>query len=298
MNQIAGNKKSAFDVTSGRKLYPFFNIVNKKLCAINQRSPQENFKKSILIYIVLVLLGAVYFLTAILLFHTLWYHILFSILSTVIFIYLCYEYYFERLSRRLKADFPKCCRKLAHYIAHYKGNVIHALKDTEEKGPESTRLYMAKIRKAFEAVDMENSINEVKTAIPYTWIKMLCTLLIFGKQSGNTDTVFGEHLSEENSCKVSKNQLEKNVRRITNVLSQINIEQGYNDADLQGIELFMFFSPYLIIIATEIFNSQILIEMSMPEVYGSIEAQTIKALMFLLGNISALFIHWMRKQQN
>ncbi len=278
----AGSKSSFFLV--GR--------LNARLCRLNQRSRKENLAASCFIFIMLILMATLYFLLACYMFHALWYHILFSIISTLIFTYLCCEYYFELLDKKIKTDLPKCCRKLAHYYSHYKGNVTLALREAEERGPESTRLYMIKLRKALEAVRSKEQIEELKRNIPYTWIKMLCMLLMLGKLNGSS------YSDPSGDAERTDGMLEKNLRRITNVLSLLNIEQGYSDAELQGIELFMFLCPYFFIAASELFNKRILIEMNIGDVYTGVEAQTMKALIFIVGNASALFIRWMRKQQD
>lgn len=264
-----------------------YHGITLRLCRLNQRSYAENLKASTLLSIGLFLVGAVYFAVAYSFFHSLWYHKLLSLGSAVIFVFLCREYYFEHLERKLKSDLPGCCKKLSHYYTHYRGSVIPALKGAEEKGPSSTKIYMVKIRQALESVDAAGNIDRLKRNMPHAWLKMLCSLLLFAKSTGE------DAAGSEGRMSV----IGANLRRLTRILSFLNIEQGYNDADLLGIEIFLFFAPFLFIPASEWFNAKLLMEVNMGDVYKSVEAQSLKAMLFLVANVSAVFVHWMRRQQ-
>ncbi|MFZ5352214.1 MAG: hypothetical protein ACOZCL_05755 [Bacillota bacterium] len=280
-------------------IYPLRSI-NRRLCKINQRSAMENRSMSLRLFTALSATAVLYMLFALCLFHTLWYHLLLSIFSTAIFVYLCSEYVFESMEASIRNELPSCCKKLAHYYNHYRGNIILAVKAAETKGPEKTRPYMLRLRKALESVNIKEQAAELRQNVQYTWIRMLYMLLVMCKLYGTPYEEMKNTEPDDGSVKknTESNMFERNLRRITNVLSRLNVEQGYNDAELKGIELFMFASPYFFIMASHMFNGSIMREMNMGNVYGSIEAQTMKALMFFIGNLSALFIHWMRKQQD
>lgn len=272
-------------------------LIYNRLSILSQYNSNESFQKSIVLMLVWGVLGFTYFSISIYLFNSLWYHIFFSFFSTIIFMFLCYEYYFDWLEKKIKTQLPRCCRKLAHYYSHYQGNIVLALKAVEEKGPNTTKLFMSKIRQALESVNIENEIKKLKSELPYSWLKMLCVLLMLGKSNG-VNTSYSINSSEFDIEKNnSRDELEQSLRRITNIIYLINIEQGKNNAELFFIEIFMFISPYFFVIVTDIFNRQILTEMNAMDVYQGIQAQTLKALMFLVGNIATLFIHWLRKQQ-
>jgi hypothetical protein len=78
----------------------------------------------------------------------------------------------------------------------------------------------------------------------------------------------------------------------------LNIEQGYNDAELLGMQVFVFFAPFLVIPMTKWYNSSLLIDLNLGNIYQSIEAQNLTAIMMVISGLGALFIHWMRKLQN
>ncbi|OGO78080.1 MAG: hypothetical protein A2Y23_15470 [Clostridiales bacterium GWB2_37_7] len=261
--------------------------LNNRLSLINQRSFAENIPKSTLLFIVVCIISITYFGILYSLFHTLWYHKLFCVISTLIFAYSLQDLYFEQLEKRVKQALPKTTKKLSHYYTHYKGNVIPTLMDTEEKCPEEARLYLVKIRKALISGNPGNEINALKSAFPFIWFRMLASIIFMSKEKG-----IGVK-SDANQT----NMIGRNLMKMTNILNFINVQQGYNDAELKYIQIFLYFAPFLFIFASDWINSKILIEMNLQEVYQGIKAQNIKTFIFLSANLSALFIHWMRKQQ-
>jgi hypothetical protein len=233
------------------------------------------------------LISAVYFLIVISLFHTLWYHKLFAVFSTLIFAYSLQDLYFEQVELKIKQSLPKTTKKLSHYYTHYKGNVIPTIKETEEKCPKEARRYLVKIRKALMSGKPGEEITSLKNIFPFVWFRMLASIIYMAKEKGLGVDADGIHT----------NMIGKSLTKITNILSFINVQQGYNDAELKYIQLFLYFSPFLFVFASDWINGKILIEMNMQDVYKGIKAQSLKSYIFLSANLSALFIHWMRKQQ-
>lgn len=261
--------------------------LNNRLSLINQRSFAENLPKSSVIFILICITSITYFLIVYSLFHTLWYHKLLSALSAMIFAYSLQDLYFEQLEKKVKLALPKTTKKLSHYYTHYKGNVIPTLKETEERCPVEARLYLVKIRKALLSGQPGDEIDSLKKTFPFAWFRMLASIIYMAKEKGiGIDTDASQ-----------TNLIGKNLMKMTNILNFINVQQGYNDAELKYIQLFLYFAPFLFILASDWINSKILIEMNMQEVYQGIKAQNIKAYIFISANLSALFIHWMRKQQ-
>lgn len=261
--------------------------MNNRLSSLNQRSFAENIAKSSVLLIVVCLASIIYFIVAIGLFHSLWYHKLFAVISTLIFGYSLQDLYFEYIENKVKQSLPKATKKLSHYYTHYKGNVIPAIKETEEKCPEEARLYLVKIRKALLSGKPREEIETLKGIFPFVWFRMLASIIYMAKEKGIGIEADGKQ----------RNVIGKNLSKITNILNFINVQQGYNDAELKYIQLFLYFSPFLFIFASDWINAKILIEMNMQEVYQGIKAQNIKAYIFLAANLSAFYIHWMRKQQ-
>lgn len=261
--------------------------MNNRLSALNQRSFAENVTRSTTLFIVVCFASIIYFFVVIGLFHSLWYHKLFAVVSSLIFGYSLQDLYFEQIENKVKESLPKTTRKLAHYYTHFKGNVIPALKETEERCPEEAKLYLVKIRKALLSRKPSEEIEALKSTFPFVWFRMLASIINMAKEKGIGVEVDGKQT----------NIMGKNLSKITNILNFINVQQGHNDVELKYIELFLYFSPFLFIFASDWINAKILIEMNMQDVYSGIKAQNIKAYLFLAANISAFYIHWMRKQQ-
>lgn len=266
--------------------------LNNRLCAINQRSYHENLSKATLLFAMICIVGFIYFLITLLLFHTLWYHKLFALVSSAIFAYSLQDMYFEYLEHKVKSALPKATKKLSHYYTHYNGSIVPAIKETEEKGPEEARLYLVKIRRALMSERSMEEIDSLKKSFPFVWFRMLSSIILMAKEKGS-----GVERNVYGRSGEASNLISKSLMKISNILSFINVQQGYNDAELKYIQLFLYFSPFLFIFASDWINARILIEMNMQDVYQGIKAQNLKAYIFLSANMSAFFIHWMRKQQ-
>jgi len=260
---------------------------SQRRASIYQCGMAESLSKSTLIFSIICAAGIIYFRIAYSIFNSLWYHKLFCIISTIIFAYSMQELYFEQLEKKVKQGLPKVTKKLAHYYTHYKGNVIPTIKEVEEKCPLEAHRYLQKIRKALTAGQPQQDITFLKIDFPFVWYRMLASILYMAKEKG-----MGME-SEEGQA----NMIGKNLTKMTNILSFINVQQGYNDAELKYIQIFLYVAPFLFICAADWVNSKILVEMNMKDIYQGIKAQNIKSYIFLTSNISALFIHWMRKQQ-
>lgn len=260
---------------------------SRRLSLLNQRSLAENIPKGYALFYSISIISAVYLIIALRLFHTLWYHKLFALLSALIFAYCLQDLYFEKVERKIKQSLPKTTKKLSHYYTHYKGSIIQTLTDTEERCPEEARLYLVKIRKALLSGDAGEEIASLKNNFPFVWFRMLASIIHMAKEKG-----IGV---ESNQGQI--NMIGRSLTKMTNMLNFINVQQGYNDSELKYIQLFLYIVPFLFVFASDCINGKILIEMNMMDVYQSIEAQNIKSYIFLSSNLSALFIHWMRKQQ-
>ncbi len=265
--------------------------LNKRLSLINQKSHSQNIGTSIKLLLRLVFLGLLYFLFAYKTFFGLWYHKVLCIFSTLIFVYLCNELYFEVWEKQIKRDMPNTLKKLTHYYSHYKGNIIPALEDTICRCPKKNKIYMQKIKDALLTPDYERQIEEIEHKMPTIWFKMLCRLILFAKENGGAVQGNGREASGED-------MILNNLKRLTNIVTLLNIEQGYNDAELLGMQFFVFFSPFFVIPVTKWYNASLLLDINTQDIYRSVEAQGLTAIMLLVSGLGAVFIHWMRKLQN
>ena len=279
----------------GSYVRPLNNIivstVVKRLCRLNQKTKKDNLGKGIAFVVALAALGFVYFLFAYYYFHALWYHKVLSLLSALIFMFLCGEAYFDLLERKMKMNLPDTLKKLSHYYTHYKGNVIPALEDTAARCPENNRVFIIKIKEALQDKDYENKIELLQEQMPCIWLKMLCRLMLFARQNGG-------YYQEQTNGSTGGSLLSRNIKRLANIVTYLNIEQGYSDAELLGMQVFVFLSPFFIIPFSRWYNTNLLVDMNVADIYKSIQAQSLSALILFTSNLSALFIHWMRKLQS
>ncbi len=213
---------------------------NKRLTLINQKAPTQNFGTSLMLLSALTTLGVLYFLFAYNTFRGLWYHKVLCLLSTLIFAYICEQSYFEIYEKRIKKDLPNTLKKLTHYYNHYKGNIMPALEDTISRCPKSNRIYVLRIKEALLKADYERHIEELEHRMPTIWLKMLCRLILFAKENGGA-------VPNNNDRTLKVDVISSNLKRLTNIVTFLNIEQGYNDAELLGMQIFVFFAPFLII---------------------------------------------------
>lgn len=265
--------------------------LNNRLTLINQKAPDQNIGSSLALLLVLTLLGAFYFIFAYSTFGGLWYHKTLCVFSTMTFVYLCGQSYFEMYEKRIKRDFPNTIKKFTHYYNHYKGNVIPALEDTIARCPKSNSVYILKIKEALLRPDYEKQIEELESKMPTVWLKMLCRLILFAKENGGV-------VLENTGKPENRNVISNNLKRLANIVTFLNIEQGYNDAELLGMQIFVFFAPFLVIPITKWYNASLLIDLNLSDVYGSIQGQSLTAIMLFVSGFGALFIYWMRKLQN
>ncbi|MGE5677709.1 MAG: hypothetical protein ACM3ZR_06585 [Pseudomonadota bacterium] len=89
--------------------------LDSRLTIINQKSIAENSIASLVLLTAITLLGCLYFLFAYCTFSGLWYHKILCILSTLIFMYLCQQTYFDVYEKRITKELPSTLKKLAHY---------------------------------------------------------------------------------------------------------------------------------------------------------------------------------------
>jgi hypothetical protein len=276
---------------TGNLFHGLINRLNRRLTCINQKAPAQNIGTSIVLLSLLAALGILYFIFAYGTFSGLWYHKVLCVLSTLIFVYLCEQTYFELYEKKIKRDFPNTLKKLTHYYNHYKGNIIPALEEAGSKCPASNRIYLLRMKEALCKPDHTRQIEELEQRMPTIWLKMLCRIVLFAKENGGAVSGGGDGRGRTDVIADS-------LKRLTGIVTFLNIEQGYNDAELLGMQIFVFFAPFMIIPVTKWYNSSLLIDLKLGDIYGSIQAQSLTAIMMFISGFGALFIHWMRKLQN
>lgn len=262
-----------------------------RLTLINQKAPDQNYATCLVLVSVLTFLGAVYFIFAYNTFSGLWYHKVLCCFSTLVFVYMCEQIYFEAYEKRIGKALPNTIKKFTHYYNHYKGNVITALEDTIRRCPKSNRAHILKIKEALLKSDYENQTEMLKHRMPSIWLKIFCNIVLIAKENGGAVPEKGFKPQQEDI-------ISNNLKRLTGIVTFINIEQGYNDAELLGMQIFVFLAPFFVIPATKWYNASLLVDLKLEDIYKSIEAQNLTAIMMVVSGLGALFIHWMRKLRN
>ena len=264
--------------------------INDRLCLLNQKSSSENKVMTLKLALRFLAGGLIYLGANLYMFHTYWYHISISVLSSAVFTYILYERHFEKAESKIRDNLPGTYRKLAHYYKHYNGNVIPTLEAVELHGPPETRIYITKIKDALSGKDRERAIADLQAKLPFTWLKVLCTLLLSAAKDGGIDGSLDKEKQED----IVGNILSK----LTWTLNFINLQQGHNDAELKQYESFVLIAPFAIIPASRIFNDMLMKHIDGPNVYDGIKAQSIAVAILIVSNLSVVFINWMRKIEN
>ncbi len=266
-------------------------LINRRLCKINQLSPQRNLHASFLIVVTAVLAGTVYGAAALALFHKLWYHKLLSLVSAVIFVYLIVDIYFEIKEKRIKKEIPNTLKVLSHYYSHYHGNVVAALDETITRCAANNKVFLLRLRDAILSADSQRQVERLEAVMPSVWLKMLCRLMHFAKENGGHAALPG---AQDRQADV----IARNLKRLNHCITRLSIEQEFNNVELLSMQLFVFLFPYFVIPISQWYNTSLLRDIDMDSIYGSIQAQSLTAAMMMISNLGTVFIHWMRKLQN
>ena len=209
------------------------------------------------------------------------------VISTIIFIYICEEMYFERIEFKIKMELPSTCKKLAYYYIHYNGNIYQALNETSYKCSKGNKVFIVKIKEAISKVDYKREFIILQEEFTSIWLKMLCNIVIFAKENGSSLRI-ENHESED--------VIARSLTKITNIITLMNIEQSYNNAEFIGMQIFVFIIPMIAVPLSRFYNYNLLVDLNVEDIYKSIQAQNLTAMLIFASNLGALFIHWIRKQ--
>lgn len=258
------------------------NKINNKLNCLNLRSSAANLSKSIQILFESVVLGMLYFSFVFSVFNAIWYLKGLAFISTGLFIKLYIDIRLELIHIKINKDIPKTLRKVTHYLVSTEGNILKALEKTEQAAPPTTRPFISKTILALKSENPDLQIETLKSKTYSRWICMFYDMCLFGKK-------YGENKTEEQKV------ISQNIKKLTQITSFINLKRGYDNVELLWMQVFTFFLPIIIIPATKYYYELAHADMGGAAIYNSLSAQTIAAQIFLLANVSTLFINWVRK---
>lgn len=268
-----------------------FMKVNKRLSAVNQRSLYENQAETLKVIILLAVFGVLYFLLSFILFHDLWYHVLICAFATAVFLYVQLENYFEALENKVKYELPNICDKISHYYDHLDGNLLHVLKKTEERVSSNSRVYISRIKDALSSDNYEIELMKVKNSMPIMWLKILCMIILFAKRNGGT-------IYDESNRKQNRNIMAEVLEVYSIIIDFNNLQQGYIDAEMKGYENLLLYAPFATVIVVKGYYKYFSKYIDVISVYDGIEAKSLVALLFFFSSAGALFLHWLRSNQN
>ena len=280
------NEKRKYTRLSQGLLPIFYKGTCARLASLHQTSSPRNQREALLHNTRLFLAGFLYFAFCSLFFNEFWYHLLICLASTLLFTYILDQKYFEKKRALITNALPVMLNKLAHYYSHLEGNLIAALEAAEKQSPSILKAYYEKIKEALQAENREQEIKLLQEKLPFSWLKVLCGLLL---------TISKEGYAVQ---KDKTNGVSDILRKMSSALYSLNIQQGYSNAEFIHYESFLLIAPFIILPGTKLFNSALLKYIDMPDVYGSVRGQTIAALIFLLSNLSVLFVYWIRKAES
>lgn len=249
--------------------------IEKKIDSINQGN--FNLKSALKISIEVLIIGVFYFLYCHNFFKGIWYLELLIIISTIIFMFNYIDIRLELIQNRFRSDIPKTIRKLRFYLIHTQ-NISKALEKTILKSPDSTKIYMQKLKKAVDSENVIYELNQIKKNTKFEWLNMLCTLVQFSKIYGDKDKIAS-----------------KNFKRVINVIELININKGRDNAEMVGSQIFIFIMPLICIPGIQYFQKFLTESLGTPNVALNQNSMIKAAQILLISNLLSLFIAWIRK---
>lgn len=249
--------------------------IEKKLQSINYSN--MNATKAIQILIEMIVLGFIYMLYCYCFFSGIWYLNMLIVISTLIFLYIYLDFRIEWIKKKVNKDVPKTTRKLRYYLINTK-NVEVALAKTEEKAPETTKIFISKLKEAVESEDFKTNIKKIKDSSNTEWMKIICTLIESYKLYGDEENV-----------------ITKNLKKTTKTIEFINLQQGLDNSALLGFQIFIFFLPLIAIPGIQLFNQRLMIAFEQSQILGNLEGQIMIGQIIFVSNIFTLLLSWIRK---
>lgn len=269
--------KAALQEAKIKKENPLLSYIQKQLSNSNHAPTKKNRKQAVKLTTELLVVGGMYALYCYYFFHGIWYLNALIILSTLVFMGCYLDRRLESIHSKSQSDIPKTTRKLRYYLIHTK-NINKALEKTEVKAPQTTKLYIQKMKDVLENKDMKSNMDKLKKEIKAEWLKMICNLVYYCKVNGDSENVVTSNLS-----------------RVTTVIEFINLQQGLDNASLKGAQNFVLFVPLIAIPGIQIFNSSLFNALDNPGLIDTVSSQRMAAGILLFSNIATLFISWIRK---
>lgn len=269
--------KDALKEAKIKKENPLVLYIQRQLANSNQATIKANRKLAVRIMLEMLIAGGIYSLYCYYFFHGIWYLDVLIVLATIVFMGCYLDRRLENIHAKTQSDIPKTTRKLRYYLIHTK-NINKALEKTELKAPDTTRMYIRKMKDAVASKDIKGNIDKLKKEIKAEWLKMISNLVYYCKINGDSDNIVTSNLS-----------------RVTNVIEFINLQQGLDNASLKGAQNFVMFVPLIAIPGIQLFNTSLFNALDSPSLIDTLSSQTMAAGILLFSNIATIFISWIRK---
>lgn len=210
-------------------------------------------------------------------FYGTWYLNIFVLLSGLIFGYTYIDIRIELIENKFKNEFTRATRKLRYYLIHTK-NITKAVEKTIDKAPESAKGYFRELLSSLNSYDVKAACDELKIRFPHDWLKMLSNLMYYCKINGDNEK-----------------SVSKNLSKLTNIIEFQNLQQGYDNVELLGAQIFVFVLPIIGIPLVQSVNSVFMNAVEQPNIYAMQEANIEAAKILFVANIGTLFLSWLRK---
>lgn len=145
---------------------------------------------------------------------------------------------------------------------------------------EKTKAFFPKYKHLDEMTDAYK--NDRKANLPTIWHDTLFFIFKESCEKGTTE-------------KIENDQYSKSLQTLIFNLMDIKSEQDLDNASLLSFQFFSFFMPYIVIIASDMFNAMLLKEMGISPPVDQMQKISVATQLILVGNIGTIFINWMRK---
>ncbi|MDP2947002.1 MAG: hypothetical protein Q8N88_02720, partial [Nanoarchaeota archaeon] len=216
-------------------------------------------------------LATVYFFVLSIYFNQLWYHKLFNAFSSIILFLMAIDLILFFMEKKAIDQLPVIIENIINFY-QVNQNMISAV--------EKTKAFFPKYKHLDEMTDAYK--NDRKANLPTIWHDTLFFIFKESCEKGTTE-------------KIENDQYSKSLQTLIFNLMDIKSEQDLDNASLLSFQFFSFFMPYIVIIASDMFNAMLLKEMGISPPVDQMQKISVATQLILVGNIGTIFINWMRK---
>lgn len=245
---------------------------HKKIEKLHLNDDQrKNILITLFIFIIALLISVAYFTGLSIFFNQMWYHKLFNVFSSVLLFYMVVDISLFYYQKKAIDQLPIVVENIINFY-QVNQNMSYAFEQTKKFFPNYK--YLDEIMIAFR--------DEREANLPSVWHH---TLFFIYKESCLKGTA--DDLKDDKYA--------KSLETLVFNLMDIKSEQELDNASLLSFQMFAFFAPYAVIIASDWFNGKLMAEMHLSTQIDPMQKMSIGTQLILVGNLGTVFINWMRK---